>query len=87
LLPFVFQAKANELSTKWQVIQNELDREKSERTSETQLLATQLAEKTETVKDLSIQLQDKIGEIQLLKKKHAASVKVRNTSVLFRRYQ
>lgn len=57
-------------------LKEELEQERLQRMQEKEMLSRHLKERTETAERLTRQLEDQIGENQLLKKKHSASIKV-----------
>lgn len=72
------QKKITELESRVSCLLSDLEKEKLQRNEENKVLARHLAEKTARVKTLEAHVDELTNEIQLVKRKHAATVKELN---------
>ncbi|XP_067129441.1 coiled-coil domain-containing protein 186 isoform X1 [Centruroides vittatus] len=67
--------KCTELENQNIELIDQLEEERKQRKEETQLLARKLAEKTKTVEDLTVKLEDAVNENKVTKRRHITSIK------------
>uniref|UniRef100_A0A1B6GEI2 Coiled-coil domain-containing protein 186 n=1 Tax=Cuerna arida TaxID=1464854 RepID=A0A1B6GEI2_9HEMI len=75
------QRRVDELSKKIEALQKELNKERADRGEEKKLVARHLAEKTARVETLTREVDDLKGENQVMKHKHAVTLRELNREV------